>query len=296
LRESERRFRVLAEYAADVLYTTDGRGIVTWVASSVRHALGLEPDHVVGRSGLSLVHPDDADSLRGLQRELVTSRQPMLGITASPIRFITADGGHRLMSLRVSLPEHPLDGDGPGSIVALRDVTGEVAAQRALQHQATHDPLTDLPNRAAAYDRLHRLATGRRQPGSRIAVAYCDLDMLRSLNKRHGHGVGDEALVLAAQRLQGSTRADDLVARVGGDEFLVLFDGVHDLHEAAMLADRLLQSHAQPMLIDSLVVPVTLSIGVTLLDPDESIDDCVKRADEAMFTAKDNGGARIVST
>ena len=119
--------------------------------------------------------------------------------------------------------------------------------------------------------------------------------MLRSINRAYGHRVGDEAIVLAAARLRAPLRASDVVGRVGGDEFIVIMDGVHSLEEATHLGERLLSAHHAPLRINDVEIQVTMSIGLTLLEGDESIDDCVERADAAMFAAKQAGGAQVIA-
>jgi diguanylate cyclase (GGDEF)-like protein/PAS domain S-box-containing protein len=288
------RFHRIAEHAADLLYETDLDGVITWMSSSAREFLGREPEELVGQPGLSLLCPEDVEKVRSLQWTLVAEGRPLIGVTSSPVRIVKADGLIREVAVRVSVLSER-DGETPATIVSFRDITDEVRAVRALDHVARHDPLTDLLNRASIYEHLRRISSTPHGGDHRIAVAYCDMDFLRAINKTHGHRVGDEAIVIAAARLRGHLRATDVVGRVGGDEFIVILDGVRDLDEAVALTERLIKAHQAPLQIDGLEVAVTVSIGLTLLEPGEGIDNCIERADSAMFAAKDAGGARVVA-
>lgn len=293
--EQAERFLRLSEHAADLLYETDLDGVITWMSSSAREFLGREPDDLVGKPGLSLLVPEDVEAVRELQWTLVAEGCPLIGVTQSPVRIVTAMGSIREVAVRVSVLSTADGSSSPATIVSFRDVTQELRATRALDHLARHDSLTDLLNRASIYEHLRRISCTQRQPGDRVAVAFCDLDMLRSINRAYGHRVGDEAIVLAAARLRAPLRASDVVGRVGGDEFIVIMDGVHSLDEATHLGERLLSAHHSPLRINDVQIQVTMSIGLTLLEGDESIDDCVERADAAMFAAKQAGGAQVIA-
>jgi diguanylate cyclase (GGDEF)-like protein len=162
--------------------------------------------------------------------------------------------------------------------------------QRVLEHEATHDRLTGLLNRAAFLD----LAAGRTAaaaPGEQVAVAYLDLDGFKGLNDRYGHAVGDAVLVAASARLRTAVRAGDVLARFGGDEFTVLF-GAADAADAASL--RLVDAFREPVEVDGRHVAVGLSVGVARADADHGdVDELLRRADRALYAAKANGRGRV---
>lgn len=163
--------------------------------------------------------------------------------------------------------------------------------QQVLQHEATHDRLTGLLNRAAFLDRAYERARLARAGGGRMAVAYVDLDGFKGLNDRHGHAVGDAVLVAVAERLRGSVRADDVLARFGGDEFTVLFGAPGD---AVAAAHRALDAFRSPVEVDGVALPVGLSVGIATSDGGVAdVDELLRHADRALYDAKARGRGRV---
>jgi len=124
---------------------------------------------------------------------------------------------------------------------------------------------------------------------------FCDVDGFKGINDTYGHAAGDQVLRSIAVRIEGSVRSDDMIARIGGDEFLVILDGVHDLTEAVDIADKLREKVAKPIPIPGGTVTATLSIGVTLAQSSENVDILVARADEAMYKAKKGGNNQVIA-
>jgi diguanylate cyclase (GGDEF)-like protein len=159
--------------------------------------------------------------------------------------------------------------------------------EQQIQHQAFHDPLTDLPNRLLLMNRLSRGLTG---DGPRFAVLFIDLDGFKAVNDEFGHRTGDQVLIEAARRIQNELDEADLLARLGGDEFVVLLYGVQDLDTARRIAGRIISALAAPL--PGLATPVSLaaSVGVALAKPGaESPSEVLHRADGAMYAAKRSG-------
>jgi diguanylate cyclase (GGDEF)-like protein len=179
--------------------------------------------------------------------------------------------------------------------LALNDASARRAIERALSdamHEATHDPLTGLPNRALVLDRLeHELARASRS-GSHTAALFVDLDRFKVVNDSLGHGVGDEVLVEVARRLVAGARVADTVGRLAGDEFVVIAEDI-DLEDALALGDRLAELVAAPMNLYGRETVLTASIGVALADGSASADEVLRDADVAMYRAKERGRARI---
>jgi diguanylate cyclase (GGDEF)-like protein len=177
-------------------------------------------------------------------------------------------------------------------VATLRVVDAEVQAEQALDRRARTDELTNLPNRKEAFDRLVRLAGD----GGHFAVLWCDIDRFKAINDSHGHAAGDTVLRVLAERIRGVLRSrDDIAARIGGDELLVILRGVHGLDDAIVVAEKLRRRAAQPIPLENGVVQATLSIGVTLAGDHEGIDAILARADEAMYRAKAGGRDRVVA-
>lgn len=162
----------------------------------------------------------------------------------------------------------------------------------AIQHQATHDPLTDLPNRALIVDRLHQLVQRHRRGGSPVAVLYVDLDGFKQVNDTLGHDAGDRVLRAAAERMRGAVRRADTVGRMGGDEFVVLVDAEDALTPEAT-AERLLAQFRRPFSVDGQPLTVTASIGIAVGSRSE-VHDLIRRADIALYEAKAAGRFRAV--
>jgi diguanylate cyclase (GGDEF)-like protein len=179
--------------------------------------------------------------------------------------------------------------DHGGAIIATVDITALKDAQAMLALQATHDALTGLPNRRLLFDRLSRaLNRLSREPGA-VAVLFMDLDRFKPVNDRFGHDAGDNLLQVIAGRLQGAVRAADTVARVGGDEFVVILDSVSSREDATRVAAKIVEVVAEPVELDGGPASVGASIGIAFSrnahdDPDALLRD----ADAAMYLAKND--------
>jgi diguanylate cyclase (GGDEF)-like protein len=176
-----------------------------------------------------------------------------------------------------------------------RSIREREQLQEQLSQQATHDVLTGLPNRAAAVMALEQAAARSRRTGQVLAVLFIDLDDFKRANDDHNHAVGDEVLRISGQRILSVVRVGDIVARLGGDEFLVIADAVGSAAATRELADRIVESLAIPMIVDEVSVRVGASVGFALLDDAvENAGDLLRRADLAMYRAKELGRGRVV--
>lgn len=205
----------------------------------------------------------------------------------------TRDDG---ISLELGLSAAPLradDGSLVGVIAMVADITERTRLMAELEHLAGHDHLTGLPNRALLVQRVEEaLARARRGRGT-VGVLYCDLDRFKVVNDTLGHRVGDIVLSTAAQRLGQVLRETDTLARLGGDEFVVCSEGVVDLEAVAALAGRLQASLAESIDVDGRPISVGVSIGVALSAGTEDAETLLRRADLALYWAKDRGRGRV---
>jgi diguanylate cyclase (GGDEF)-like protein/PAS domain S-box-containing protein len=288
LQESESRYRLLVENATDaVAHSRDG--LILWVSPGVTDMLGWTTDQWVGRRVEDFVHPDDAHLIAATRHRLVVS-------TPTTIRFRmrSDDGRYHWIETHVR-PYVDQFGHTDGVAVSFRVVDTEVAAERELERRARYDELTGLLNRKEALDRLNALRDRPPAVGREIAVLFCDIDRFKSINDSFGHAAGDELLRVTADRLRANTRQHDLIARLGGDELLVVLDGVHDLPEATRVAEKLRRRVSDPVPFGNLNIVATLSVGVTLAYPGESEDSVIARADAALYEAKHSGRDQVVS-
>ncbi|MBX3531406.1 MAG: diguanylate cyclase [Rhizobiaceae bacterium] len=179
--------------------------------------------------------------------------------------------------------------EGGGFVTTYLDVTEQRRTQALLAHMAQHDPLTDLPNRMLFHDRL-RTAIAHVKRGGMMAVHYLDLDDFKPVNDNLGHQAGDELLIGVAKRLRQAVREYDTIARLGGDEFAIVQTSIHEPHDAAVLADRLLNKFSTPFAVGGTEVNVGVSIGIAVA-PDDGLssDDLLIKADSALYRSKSSG-------
>ena len=289
-RKSEERFRSLVQNSSDVVAIVGAEGTTRYLSPAVERILGYKPEDGIGRSVFRspMMHPNDADRVRGVLARLTGSP----GASAMvDFRLRHADGRWiHVEAIGKNLLADPIIG---GIVVNYRDVTERKRLEERLRHQAFHDPLTDLPNRALFMDRLgHALAHVERREKS-IAVLFLDLDNFKLVNDSLGHEVGDQLLISVGKRLQECLRPEDTLARFGGDEFTVLLEDVTDATNAVWVADRLMRMLEAPSVLDGREMFVTTSIGIAIsgASGDERPTDLLRNADVALYRAKAKGKA-----
>ena len=242
-----------------------------------------ELHHLVDRC-----HPDDSESVQGLLASAVRAHSSFdldhrIALPTGVTRWLRSQG-------RVEL-------DGAGVAFRMRgtaqDITDQRLAEEALAHQALHDPLTGLPNRALLLDRLTHALTRLDRTGSSVGVLFMDIDRFKVINDSLGHPAGDRLLLAMAERLKVTLRSIDTLARFGGDEFVILCEDLVDEEHALRLAQRISDAMKEPLGgVDGELV-VSLSIGIaTASSPTVSAESLLRDADAAMYRAKENGRAR----
>jgi diguanylate cyclase (GGDEF)-like protein/PAS domain S-box-containing protein len=270
----------------------DERWVMCAAGPEIETITGYPPSDFIDnarRSYGSIVHPEDYDDMVSLFRDAIARRAPY----AIEYRVIHADGSTRWVQ---GHGRGAFDEDGNVTRIEglFFDVTERRTSEERLAHLALHDPLTDLPNRALFQEHLTVAIANARRSGSGGAVLFIDLDDFKLVNDSFGHAVGDELLVLVAQRLRESCRAGDVVARQGGDEFLVLVQGAPGdaAPEAAaqVVAANLRVALAKPFPLATTDLYITPSIGASLFPADgDTAETLLKHADIAMYAAKDAG-------
>lgn len=252
---------------------------IEYVSPAVESILGYRPEQVMANAEdfVALVHREDqAAALSAAEGEPTT------------VRFRHANGTWVALECRTRV--QPL-GDGEALLVGVAvDVTSLRRGEAALKHQAEHDGLTGLANRAKFVSRLGEALT--RDPGG-VAVLFLDLDRFKKINDSLGHGVGDTLLCEVAGRLNSSLRPHDLLARFGGDEFTVLLTELVGEADAVAVAERLREGLAAPVELDGRIMPVSVSIGVAYSSGGTNSEDLVRFADAAMARAKEAGRNQV---
>jgi diguanylate cyclase (GGDEF)-like protein/PAS domain S-box-containing protein len=289
LRRSEERFRSLVRNSDDVNMIVGPDGLITYESAAVERVLGYRPDERVGTSGLQMIHPDDRERLEQLFFGLVEA--PGAQISAE-VRAQHADGTWRLIE---AMGKNLLDDPSVGGVVVnYRDITTRRHLEDELRHQAFHDSLTGLANRALFADRLEHALSRTRRTRARLAVLFLDLDDFKTVNDSLGHGEGDQLLIAVAARLREAIRSGDTIARMGGDEFAVLVEDATEAETPMELAQRLLTTLQTPFDRAGKELFVSASIGVAISSSSrETPEELLRNADASMYMAKSRGKNRI---
>ncbi|HXY42307.1 MAG TPA: diguanylate cyclase, partial [Vicinamibacteria bacterium] len=283
----EARFRSLVQNATDLITVIDSAGTIRYQSPSARRLLGYDPEELEETSLFDLVHPDDVPRVRNV-----------LGGLSAASTVIEAQLRHRGGAwLHVEMTPTDLRGDPnvAGIVLNTRDVSERRAFEEQLTHQAFHDNVTGLANRALFHDRVHHALERQERDDRPLAVLLMDLDDFKAVNDSLGHAVGDRLLLEVGHRLKTLVRGADTVARLGGDEFSVLMeDARHE--EAGEGAERIIDGFKKPFRIEGRDVIVRASIGIAIVDPGGSAhpeaEEVLRNADVAMYLAKAEGKGR----
>ncbi|UWE12026.1 putative bifunctional diguanylate cyclase/phosphodiesterase [Actinacidiphila bryophytorum] len=292
LAQKENHFRSLVQGSSDVIMIAAPTGVLRYVSPASVGVYGRDPEELIGTELSAHIHPDDLGRVVHEVRRFLAAPpgdEPATRIECR-IRSGRRGGPHGEDGwLNVESSVNRYQG---GLIFNSRDVTERVRLQAQLQHNASHDPLTDLPNRLLFLDRVGRALGGRRAGDGRAAVLYVDLDGFKAVNDSVGHQAGDHLLMQAARRLKDALRGGDTAARLGGDEFAVLVCGALE-HQVREIAERLRAALCEPYRVDGGVVRVGASIGIAFAEPGSSAGELMRNADLAMYRAKQAGKGRV---
>jgi len=285
LRRSEERFRAAFDFApvGMALIGMDGRFLQGNAA--LHTLLRCRPDELQRLRQKDVTLPEDADTDANRLRGLLASKVPFVQFER---RFRALDG--TVFWALVSASMLRSDDTAVCLLYQVHDLTEQRAAQDRLLHQAHHDELTGLSNRAHLREVLGSWIQSARRHGTRFALVYIDLDHFKQANDRFGHAVGDEVLRRVAKQLTGTLRTTDFVARLGGDEFVALIADVNEHHDVVIAVQKMAGHVTEPMLIEGQAVQVGLSAGACLYPTDAAdVDALLRHADEALYRAKAAG-------
>ena len=287
LRRAEQHFHTVVKSLEEGVVVLDHAGRLISVNPAVRHVLGLtEADYALSYWEVAERWRLDPDGPHDVGDRPVLDTLKT-GIPYSGAVFLDTPTGDRRWLSVSSRRLTPEDGDRSAVLITFHDITAVRAATERFAHQALHDSLTGLPNRAYLTSHLDRLIAN----GSLGAVLFVDLDDFKSVNDSLGHDAGDQVIQIAGQRIRDAVRDDDSVYRLAGDEFVVLVVGRLDTADLNGLAARIKARLAEPMALAGLIVGVGGSVGMVDVDNGEWHDSAglLRQADRAMYAAKSHG-------
>ena len=285
LRESEARYRAIVEDQTELICRFLPDGALTFVNEAYCRYFGKKPEELIGHTFMLFISDEDQE----IVRKQLTSLSP-----ENPV--VTYE--HRVVAPNEEIHWQQRSDraifDEQGRIIEFqsvgRDVTERVQVEQQLVYMATHDALTGLPNRVMFNDRLTLELAHAQRNRQKLAVMLLDLDHFKDVNDTLGHSVGDQLLQVVGERLTSFLRKSDTVARMGGDEFMLLFPEMARMEDAARIAQKILEVFRKPFVFEGHELHITTSIGIALCPDDgEDIDTLVKNADIAMYRAKEQG-------
>jgi diguanylate cyclase (GGDEF)-like protein/PAS domain S-box-containing protein len=265
-------------HATDLVTVVDDSGRITYHTPSVARTLGYTSAELSRIRFADLLHPDDAPAATGFL--LRARRQPGVSLPVE-WRVRTKDG--RWLDVETIANNLLDDPEVRGLVLTARDIGSRKNIEARLAHQAFHDPLTNLANRALIWDRIR--GTYER-PAQQFSLLFLDLDNFKTVNDSLGHAVGDELLVAVAERLRSCLRPADTAARLGGDEFAVLLHDATSLDQAIGIAQRIIEELQTPFSLGGKTAFVQTSIGIAMSESARGADELLRNADIAMYRAK----------
>jgi len=307
LAERDQLFQLISENAADMIALVGNDGRRLYNSPAYEKVLGYSPEDLKTTSSFDQIHPDDRPRvLKAAENARLSGHGERL-----EYRIRHKDGSWRTLESTAS-PIRNAKGQTDKLVIVNRDITERKRAEELLAHNAFHDGLTNLPNRALFLDRLqHALSLSKRHANYKFAVLLIDIDEFKIINDSLGHTAGDELLIKIGQRLKEAVRRadtvsrprisgvpdrpinDDTLARLGGDEFTILLDDIRDPVEAVRVAERVQADLATPFVVNQQEIVISASIGIAAsTSPHTQAEDLLRDADIAMYRAKRAGKAR----
>ncbi len=279
------RFQALVENSYDIIALISPEGQILDMTPSAAKVSGYKSADLINKKITELVLEEDLPLLRSHSTEILQVPQSSKTLE---FRFWHSDGSVRwLEATLVNMMDHP----GVGSIVAnLRDITERKFSEQTILHQAYHDSLTGLPNRKQFGIRVEQAIEAAKRHNRKMAIMFLDMDRFKSINDTLGHSVGDTVLKLAATRFKSCLRAEDTIARFGGDEFLILLNEIHSGGEAVKVAEKILKASSIPVQLGAHTFHPSVSIGIAIYPYDgHDTHELKKHADMALYRAKEKG-------
>ncbi len=274
----------------DGIITTDSSCMIKYINPTTEKLTGQVNEKAVGRPLHEVFTIEDEQSGKNgedIVRECLEISQTVC--FQNEAHYLDMKGRSHILKINAG-PLRNKNGQVCGALLAINDITEKKEALARLTYQATHDPLTNLPNRALLFDRLEQAIIRAARYGEYVAILFLDLDNFKKVNDQIGHSGGDRLLQIIAERMQSACRESDTIARLGGDEFIILLEGFTDTTIVAAVADKLLQLLRAPFSINNHEFYTSGSLGISLFPKDgNDAEQLVKNADIAMYEAKKSG-------
>ncbi|MEN6319504.1 MAG: diguanylate cyclase [Syntrophaceae bacterium] len=286
LRQSEQKYKIIIEDIEDGYYELDPSGNIIFFNDILLNMLGYSSEELTGMNYRNFTDEESALQLFHIFDQVMATGKPSRGIE---IDIRKKDGSIRNAELSVSLI---LDekGQATGFRNLIRDITERKRSQEMIRRLAYHDSLTGLPNRLLFIDRLNIAITRARRNRQFLAVMMLDLDYFKDINDSLGHHIGDQLLQGVGYRLTHLLRKGDTIARMGGDEFLILLSDIKRIEDTSVIAQKIIDAFQSAFIIDGRKLCITPSIGIAIYpNGSEDIDNLIKHADIAMYRAKGKG-------
>lgn len=288
--KEKERAQVTLDSIGDALVCTDTAGRVTYLNPRAERMIGCKREDAYGHPVKDLFWLMEAANGQAVENPMIRAmaENTDVGLTANCV-LVRRD--HLRVDIEDSAsPMHDRQGRVTGAVMVFRDVTAARTLALKLTHQAQHDGLTDLPNRAVLKDRLVQAMALAQRNQTKLALLFLDLDRFKNINDTLGHGIGDRLLKSVGRRLISCVRGSDTVSRQGGDEFVILLSQIGQTRDAAAFASKIIDAIAAPYLIDTHTLNITASIGIAVYPGDgQNPKALMKNADQAMYLAKDRG-------
>ena len=288
--EEKERAQVTLNSIGDAVVSTDVSGHITYLNAVAEGLTGWANDEALGRTLEEVLRIVDATTREAVPNPLMLAIRDNKTVALAPNCVLIRRDGKEAAIEDSTAPIHDRRGQVAGAVMVFHDVSVARAMTLKLSYLAQHDSLTDLPNRVLLNDRLSEAIALSSRHRRKLAVLFLDLDRFKHINDSLGHIVGDGLLQSVGRRLFTCVRSSDTVSRLGGDEFVVLLWEIKQAQDAAITADKILQALREPHQIKKHELHVTGSIGiVTYPDDGTDAETLMKKADVAMYHAKDTG-------
>ncbi|HLL92613.1 MAG TPA: EAL domain-containing protein [Solirubrobacteraceae bacterium] len=288
-RRSEERLSALIRNSSDVICIVGRDATIHYTSPSVQQTFGYHPEALIDKRLADIVHPDEAQRVLSFVAAIATQRAGQPSIGEFRLRH-SSDGWCDAEALGRNLLG---DETIAGIVLNIRDISERKAFQAELEHQAFHDTLTGLPNRALFRNRVKHALAGQRRDHLPVAVLFLDVDDFKNVNDSLGHAAGDKVLREIGCRLEDCMRSVDTAARIGGDEFAILIHDTESELQAIEIAHRVMESLESSMSLDGRDVTIATSVGIAFSDQSSAsgrdAEELLRNADAAMYMAKESG-------